>query len=71
MMFIESDFRVSADASLEGKIQRVVSAPVSGYLLSASVRAGDTVRQGDIMASLDDAELKLELAKHDGEPVTW
>lgn len=66
-LLIESDFRVSADANLEGKIQRVVSAPISGYLLSASVRAGDTVHKGDIMASLDDAELKLELAKHDGE----
>jgi len=64
---IESDFRVSADAILEGKIQRVVAAPISGYLLSASARAGDTVRQGDVMASLDDSELKLELAKHDGE----
>ena len=66
-VLIESDFRVSADAILEGKIQRVVAAPISGYLLSASVRAGDTVRKGDVMASLDDAELKLELAKNSGQ----
>ena len=64
---IESDFRVSADALLEGEIQRVVAAPVSGYLFSASVRAGDTVKQGDVMASLNDSELKLELAKLSGE----
>ena len=64
---IESDFRISADAILEGKIQRVVAAPISGYLLSASARAGDTVSRGDVMASLDDSELKLELAKQDGE----
>ena len=64
---IEGDFRVSADALLEGEIQRVVAAPVSGYLLSASVRAGDTVKQGDVMASLNDSELKLELTKLDGE----
>jgi RND family efflux transporter MFP subunit len=64
---IESDFRISADAVLEGKIQRVVAAPISGYLLSASARAGDTVRRGDVMASLDDSELKLELAQQDGE----
>ena len=64
---IESDFRISADAILEGKIQRVVAAPISGYLLSASVRAGDTVRQGDVLANLDDSELKLELTKHNGE----
>jgi RND family efflux transporter MFP subunit len=66
-VLIESDFRVSADAILEGKIQRVVAAPISGYLLSASVRAGDTVRKGDVMASLDDAELKLELTKNSGQ----
>ncbi|MCZ6882824.1 MAG: efflux RND transporter periplasmic adaptor subunit [Gammaproteobacteria bacterium] len=66
-VLIESEFRVSADAILEGKIQRVVAAPISGYLLSASVRAGDTVRKGDVMASLDDAELKLELTKNSGQ----
>jgi len=63
----EGDFRVSADALLEGEIQRVVAAPVSGYLLSASVRAGDTVKQGDVMATLNDSELKLELTKLEGE----
>jgi len=66
-ILIESDFRVSANAILEGRVQRVVAAPISGYLLSASVRAGDTVRKGDVMASLDDAELKLELTKHSGK----
>ena len=63
----ESEFRISADAILEGKIQRVVAAPISGYLLSASARAGDTVRQGDVLANLDDSELRLELTKHGGQ----
>ncbi len=67
VILIESDFRVSANAILEGRIQRVVAAPISGYLLSASVRAGDTVREGDVMASLDDAELKLELTRNSGQ----
>ena len=61
------DFRLTADAVLEGKIQRVVAAPISGFLQSASVRAGDTVRQGEVMASLDDADLQLELSKLDGQ----
>ncbi len=59
----DGDYRVTADAVLEGRIQRVVSAPFSGYLLSAAVRAGDTVRQGEIMASLNDAEINLQMAK--------
>ncbi len=64
---LQGDFRVTADAILEGKTQRAVTAPITGYVLSASVRAGDTVRKGDIMAQLDDAELKLELSKLSGQ----
>jgi RND family efflux transporter MFP subunit len=64
---IKGDFRITADAILEGKTQRVVAAPVAGYLVSASSRAGDTVHKGDVMASLDDAELKLELSKLGGQ----
>ena len=64
---IESDFRISATAVLEGKIQRVVAAPFSGYLFSASARAGDTVNQGDIMASLNDSEIQLQLTRLKGE----
>jgi len=63
---VETEYRVSADAILEGKIQRVIAAPISGYLLSASVRAGDTVRQGDVLASLNDSDLRLEQAKLNG-----
>ncbi len=63
---IEGDFRISAQAIMEGKIQRVVTAPFAGYLLSASRRAGDTVNAGDVMASLDDADLKLELKRLQG-----
>ena len=63
---IEADFRITADAVLEGEVQRVVAAPISGYLLSSAVRAGDTIRQGEVMASLNDSELKLELARLNG-----
>jgi RND family efflux transporter MFP subunit len=63
---VEAEFRVTADAVLEGEVQRVVAAPISGYLLSSAVRAGDTIRKGEVMASLNDAELKLELTKLKG-----
>lgn len=64
---LRADFNLTADAVLEGKMQRVVAAPISGFLVSASVRAGDAVHQGDLMASLDDAELTLELSKLEGQ----
>jgi multidrug efflux pump subunit AcrA (membrane-fusion protein) len=63
---VEADFRLTADAVLEGEVQRVVAAPISGYLLSSAVRAGDTIRKGEIMASLNDSELKLELTRLNG-----
>ena len=67
MTLFEGDFRVTAEAILEGKIQRVIAAPISGYLLTASARAGDTVSQGDELASLDGSELELELNKRSGQ----
>jgi RND family efflux transporter MFP subunit len=63
---IEADFRITANAVLEGEVQRVVAAPIAGYLLSSSVRAGDTIRQGEVMATLNDSELKLQLTKLNG-----
>jgi transcriptional regulator with GAF, ATPase, and Fis domain len=42
---LRSDFNLTADAVLEGKMQRVVAAPINGFLLSASVRAGDAVNR--------------------------
>jgi hypothetical protein len=64
---IKSEFQVTADAVLEGKMQRLVAAPIDGFLMSASVRAGDTVVKGEVMANLDDAELQLELSKLNGQ----
>jgi multidrug resistance efflux pump len=53
------DFRVTADAVLEGKVRRVISAPFDGYIAAAFVRAGDTVKAGDVICELDDTELRL------------
>lgn len=59
----EGDFRLHADAILEGKVQRVVAAPMDGYIASAAFRAGDTVKKDDVLATLDDKDLKLEHLK--------
>lgn len=56
-------FTIKADMVLEGTIQRVIVAPFDGYIASASMRAGDVVAEGDVLASLDDRELKLERLK--------
>jgi RND family efflux transporter MFP subunit len=64
---LRADYYLTADAILEGKMQRVIAAPIAGFLVSALVRAGDTVKQGEVMATLDDAELKLQLNKLSGQ----
>jgi RND family efflux transporter MFP subunit len=56
-------YRVTADAVVEGRIQRSVVAPYNGFVLDAPVRAGDTVQAGQLMARLDDRDLVLERLK--------
>lgn len=60
LAFGEAQYRVRAPALLEGSIQRAVVAPFEGYVTSSFARAGETVKAGEIIAELDDRELKLE-----------
>jgi len=59
----ETPFRITADARVEGAIRRVVAAPFDGYVASVAALPGDIVARGDILATLDDRDLKLELAR--------
>jgi RND family efflux transporter MFP subunit len=54
---------VAAQASLEGNVQRMVVAPIEGYVAEAPVRAGDVVKKGQLLSRLDDRDLRLERAK--------
>ncbi|MBN2427221.1 MAG: HlyD family efflux transporter periplasmic adaptor subunit [Deltaproteobacteria bacterium] len=58
-----STFRISCDSVLEAGTCRVVVAPQQGYIAEAHARAGDLVREGDLLATLDDRELLLEQRK--------
>lgn len=61
--FATGDYRVTANARLEGEVQRAIATPIAGYVTEANVRAGDIVKKGDVMFALDDSELQLELVK--------
>ena len=61
--FAMGDYRVTADATLEAMVQRAVAAPIAGYVADANARAGDIVRQGQVLALLDDRDLRLERLK--------
>jgi GAF domain-containing protein len=64
---VHGDFRISARTTIEGAVQRAVVAPFEGYVAEALVRAGETVRQGQLLAVLDDRDLKLDRVKWDSE----
>jgi hypothetical protein len=60
LVFAKGDFRISARTIVEGEMQRAIVAPFDGYVARAEVRAGDVVKQGQVIAELDDRDLRLE-----------
>ena len=67
LVLLPVDYRVTAKAVLEGQTQRVAVAPFDGFVASAPVRAGDIVAAGQLLAQLDDRDLKLEAARWSSE----
>lgn len=65
--FIKTEFNITSDAALEGKVQRNIAAPIAGFLISSSVKAGDKVAKGDKMATLENTELTLKISKLEGK----
>lgn len=64
---VDGKYRVTAGAMLEGRIQRTVVAPIDGFIKASNIRAGDEVRQGQLMGELDDRDLRLEHRKWTSE----
>lgn len=55
-----TDYRVSAHAVVEGELRRSIASGLDGYVATEHVRAGQTVAAGDVLATLDSAELVLQ-----------
>ncbi len=58
---------VTAPAVIEGAQAQIVAAPIAGFIKSSEVRAGDKITTGQVIATLDDRTLQLELQKWQGE----
>lgn len=59
----KGDYRVSASSTVEGVVQRAITAPYNGYVKEAPLRAGDTVKAGQVIGRFDDRDLRLERVK--------
>lgn len=62
-----TDYRVTARSVVEGAVQRAAVAPFRGFVAAAPVRAGAQVRAGDLLAQLDDRDLRLEQVRYRSE----
>jgi hypothetical protein len=55
-----ADFNVGGHARVEGATQRMLSAPVAGFLKQVHVRPGDVVKEGQLLLEMADQELLVE-----------
>ena len=60
LALVDVPYRVSARTFIEGAVQRAAVAPFEGYIAAGYVRAGDTVKRGQVLAKLQDRDLRLE-----------
>lgn len=67
VLLVPFNYRVSAPARLEGSVQRVIVAATDGFLQQANVRAGDSVREGQVLAELATQDLQLERRRRESE----
>ncbi len=65
-LLLPVSYRIGAPARIEGAVQRIVAAPLDGYLTKTHVRPGDSVRAGDVLVELADQDLLLEQRRWEG-----
>jgi len=63
LWFMPGEYRVTANAVLEGSVQRAVVAPIDGYIIESAVRAGDIVQAGQLMGAFDDRDKELDRSR--------
>ena len=67
LVLVPVNYRVASKTVIEGEVQRVVAAPFEGFVGAAYGRAGDTVKAGQLLAQLDDRELRIGEARWSSE----
>tara|TARA_R110002049_G_scaffold27321_1_gene93924 strand:+ start:11880 stop:13361 length:1482 start_codon:yes stop_codon:yes gene_type:complete len=62
LMLIPLRYKVRADCELQPVQRRFIAAPLDGPLSNVEVRPGDTVAEGDLLATINPREIEYELA---------
>lgn len=63
LFFMPVTIPVRGDARLEPAMLAMITSPYGGRIDQVHVTAGQQVRQGDVLVSLDDSDLRLQLAE--------
>lgn len=72
LIFAKGQFRPDSPFVLEAVEQQVIPTPFDGYLKTVEVDVGDTVQQDtSVLATLDTAELRLQLAAAQADKVGY
>lgn len=67
LMFVPVQYRVGAQARIEGSVQRALVAPADGFLRQVHARPGDRVKADQVLAELAEDDLRLEHRKWQSE----
>jgi multidrug efflux pump subunit AcrA (membrane-fusion protein) len=62
-MLIPVPSRVTASAEVKAVVARTIVPPFTGYLESVAVQPGDSVQEGQILATMDTSDMLLEVAE--------
>lgn len=71
MAVVRMPLEVASDARLEGAVMRQIHAPFDGFVAQSLLRAGHVVQKGDVLALLDDRDLRLEVERWDSEQAQY
>lgn len=67
LLFVPFQYRIGAQARVEGSIQRALVAPSDGFLRQVHARPGERVRADQVLAELAEDDLRVEHRKWQSE----
>ncbi|MFO1063162.1 MAG: efflux RND transporter periplasmic adaptor subunit [Pirellulales bacterium] len=67
LMWVPLPYWPKRECVLEPTVRQYVASPIAGRVLQAEVRPGDTVRTGQLLAHLDDEQLRWDLSTAQAE----